>query len=327
MKIGIIGLGSIGRRHALNLQKIGITDIIALRTGKGTKKGLTEDVKIIKEVFDKDEFYSLNLEGIIISNPTELHVETMKDALDRELPILIEKPIASSLESIDVLNTYDLSKVLVGYCLRYDELINMVKDFIDSDRLGTIYKAHLYCGHYLPFWHPYADYKTEYYSRKDLGGGVLRTLSHEIDLVNHLFGPVDELCASVEKLSDLKIDVDDNVFILYRMKNGLRIQVELDFLNPTYQRTGRILSEQGVLTYSFSNKKVFFTDFNNSTETIYENQELDPNEMYLNLIKDFIDMIKGKTKGRCSFNDGVEVIKIIKAAEDSSRLKTWQKIE
>jgi hypothetical protein len=35
---------------------------------------------------------------------------------------------------------------------------------------------------YLPKWHPYADYRKEYTALKTLGGGVIRTLSHEIDL-------------------------------------------------------------------------------------------------------------------------------------------------
>ncbi|PWI48905.1 hypothetical protein CEE45_04015 [Candidatus Heimdallarchaeota archaeon B3_Heim] len=327
MKIGIIGLGSIGRRHARCLHKIGVTDIVALRTGKGTKKELSEDLKNIKEVFDREDFYSLNLDGLIISNPTSFHVESMKTALEYEIPILIEKPIASSLESIEKLKIHDLSKILVGYCLRYDEIINVVKEFIDSNRLGRIFKAHLFCGQYLPLWHPYAEYRTEYYSRKDLGGGALRTLSHEIDLMHYFFGNVDELFASVEKLSNLEIDVDDNVHIFCRMKGGSRIHVELDYLNPTYQRTGRILGEVGELTYSFSNKKVSFTDFKGKTEIVYENLVLDPNGMYLNQIKDFINLIKDQVRVRCTFNDGVEVMKIIKTSEDSSRLKSWQKIE
>ncbi|MHA2174296.1 MAG: Gfo/Idh/MocA family protein [Candidatus Hodarchaeales archaeon] len=327
MKIGIVGLGSIGQRHARCLQKLGVTDTVALRTGKGTKKELNDDLKYIKVVFDKDDFYSLNLEGVIIANPTSFHVESMKSALEYKIPILIEKPIASTLESIEILQNYDLSKIQVGYCLRYDELINVVKDFIDSNRLGRIFKAHLYIGHYLPFWHPYADYRTEYYSRKDLGGGALRTLSHEIDLIRYFFGNVKELFANVEKLSQLQIDVDDNVHIFCKMNEGSRILVELDYLNPTYQRTGRILGEEGELRYSFSEKKASFIDLNSKTHIIYENHALDPNEMYLNQIKDFIDLIKEKTRVRCTFDDGVEVMKIIKSAEDSSRLKEWQKIE
>ena len=70
-------------------------------------------------------------------------------------------------------------------------------------KLGEIHKANLFSGHFLPLWHPYADYRLEYYARKDLGGGVLRTLSHEIDLMHYLFGKVKELFALVEKISKL----------------------------------------------------------------------------------------------------------------------------
>ncbi len=51
MKIGIIGLGSIGQRHARTLIKLGITDIYALRTKKGTLTELPTDLRTIKEIY------------------------------------------------------------------------------------------------------------------------------------------------------------------------------------------------------------------------------------------------------------------------------------
>jgi predicted dehydrogenase len=145
--------------------------------------------------------------------------------------------------------------------------------------------------------------------------------------MRYFFGDVNELFASMEKLSNLEIDVDDNVHIFCRMKTGSRIHVELDYLNPTYQRTGRILGEEGELRYSFSTRKVSLTDFKGNTKIVYENPKLDPNKMYLNQIKDFINLIQNQNRVRCTFNDGAEVMKIIKATEDSSQLKSWQIIE
>ncbi len=326
MKIGIIGLGSIGKRHVRCLRKLGYEDIIALRTKKGTTKTLPVEFNYINETFNVKDFYSNNLDGVIISNPTSLHIETMKIPLEKNIPIFVEKPIADSIEKLREIDDYDLNSVIIGFSLRHNEIINTVKEFIASGKIGKIYKANLYCGQFLPSWHPYADYRKEYYARKDLGGGVIRTLSHEIDLMHYFLGDTKELCASVEKISDLEIDVDDNVYMICKMANHSLVSIELDYFNPVLTRRGIIFGSEGTIEYSFSKLNVTFADYNGKIRIIYKNINLDWNKMYIDQMKNFVNFIKNKESLCCTFEDGVNVMKVIKAAEESTRTKTWQKV-
>jgi predicted dehydrogenase len=326
MKIGIIGLGSIGKRHVRCLRQLGYEDIIALRTKKGTTKTLPVEFNYITEVFNVADFYSNNLDGVIIANPTALHIETMKMPLEKGIPIFLEKPIADSIEQLKEIDDYDVSKVMVGFNLRYNAIINTVKEVITSGKLGKIYKANLYCGQFLPAWHPYADYRKEYYARKDMGGGVIRTLSHEIDLMHYFLGNPKELCASVEKVSNLEIDVDDNVYMICKMANHSLVSIELDYFNPVLTRRGIIFGSEGTVEYSFSKLNVTFTDYNGKISIIYENINLNLDKMYINQMKNFVNFIKDKKSLRCTFEDGVNVMKVIKAAEESTKLKSWQSI-
>ena len=75
MKLGILGLGSIGQRHVRCLKTLGYDDIIALRTKKGTMKTLPQELDFITEFYDIDEFYSQELDGIIISNILSIYLE------------------------------------------------------------------------------------------------------------------------------------------------------------------------------------------------------------------------------------------------------------
>jgi predicted dehydrogenase len=326
MKIGVIGLGSIGQRHIRALKELGYTDIVALRTGKGVLKSLPKELKYVQELTDVKDFYSFDLDGIIVSNPSSLHIDTMKLPLAGEIPIFVEKPLASSLEQTKKLEEYDTSKVMVGFCLRYHEIVQSVNNFISSGKMGKIYKANLYCGHFLPFWHKYADYRKEYFSRKELGGGALRTLSHELDLVHYFFGEIKELCGSVEKISDLEIDVDDNVYIICRMMKNFLVTVELDYLNPICTRNGIIFGANGTLEYSFSGK-VTFTNYKEGTKLSYNNSNIDLDKIFINQMRDFTDFVSKKKKSVCSYEDGLYVMKIIHAVEDSMKCKSWKKIE
>ncbi|MBC8500906.1 MAG: Gfo/Idh/MocA family oxidoreductase [Nanoarchaeota archaeon] len=325
MKIGIIGLGSIGQRHARNLIKLDI-EVYALRTKKGTMKELPEELNSIKEVFDEKEFFSLKLDGVIISNPTSLHISTLKKTLEKELTVFVEKPVSNSLEQTDELKGLDVSKVMVGYNLRYNIIIKTVKKFIDEGKIGKIYKANLYCGQYLPTWHPYADYRKEYYSKKSLGGGVIRTLSHEIDLANYLFGRINEVCGVVEKISDLKIDVDDHAIILFKSEDNVTGQIELDYLNPKLSRTGVIIGSKGKIEYDFSEAKVSFTTLESEEKVLLKGGVNDWEKNYLDEMKGFVDFIKRRKTIQCSFEEGVEVMRIIEAAEESTKSKKWIKI-
>lgn len=327
MKIGIIGLGSIGQRHARNLTRLGYKEIYALRTKKGTIKELPEDLKHIKEIYEENQFYSLKLDGIIISNPTSLHIKTIKKVLKKRIPIFVEKPLASNLDEIKEIKDHDVSKVLVGFDFRYDDVINLVKKFIDEGKLGKVLKANLYCGQYLPMWHPYADYRNEYYSRKELGGGVIRTLCHEIDIMHYLFGVPKEIFGVVEKISNLEIDVDDNTYLICRMKNNALITIEVDYLNPKGIRRGTIFGSKGIIEYTYSKPNVTFTDNKGNAKILYEKEKPDWDKTFTNEIKDFIKLIETGKKPVATFKDGVEVMKVIEKAELSTKSKSWLKIE
>ncbi|MBE3140857.1 MAG: hypothetical protein IMZ53_09770, partial [Thermoplasmata archaeon] len=184
----------------------------------------------------------------------------------------------------------------------------------------------LYCGQYLPLWHPYADYRKEYYARKELGGGVIRTLSHEIDIMHYLFGVPKELLAVVGKISSLEIDVDDNAYLICRLKNNALITIELDYLNPKNIRNGVVFGSQGILEYTYSKPEITFTDNTGNANVLYKKEKQDWEKTYQQEMEDFIACISNGKIPKSTFHDGVEVMNVIEKAELSSTLKSWQKI-
>ena len=327
MKIGIIGLGSIGQRHIRCLKDLGYKDIFALRTAKGHWKKSPADLSYIKEFYDADEFYSQGLDGVIISNPTSLHVEALKRALKEGLAVFVEKPISKDLKQLEKIKRLNTSRIMVGYNLRYSQIVKAMKSFLSSGKLGRIYKADLYCGQYLPSWHKDADYRKEYYSKRSLGGGALRTLSHEIDLAGYLLGQTIELVAKVQKISDLEIDVDDSVYMALRMKKGVIGFIELDLLNTKASRNGTIFGTKGILSYSFNPGELVFVDRSGKKKYLLQEKHSSVDRSYHDQMKDFVGLIKKrKNKTSCNFKDGLKVMRIIAAAELSSSSKRWQKV-
>ena len=319
-KILFFGLGSIGIRHIQVLKEIGKFDIAAYRTDKGMKK-IPEDIeKRIKYFYNEEHAFAWNPNFIIVSNPTNLHLKYILKSIDYNIDALIEKPVADDFNKIKVVRDRiekRKNKIYIGYSLRFHPIVKKIKTVIGAKKFGRILKANLYVGEYLPFWHPYEDYRKSYAARKELGGGVLRTLSHEIDLGQYWFGEYKKIFAKVLKISDLDINVDDSTDIFAEMKNKIILKINMDYLNPLGIRKGEIFFEKGLLKYNFLKKEIIFIDYKNKeNEILLKINHYDYNEQYK---LQMINFLIKNNKELCSLEEGINVLKVIDKCEESNR--------
>ncbi len=314
------GLGSIGLRHLEALNEIGKFDIAAYRTKKGSKKIPEETEKKIKCFYNENNAFVWNPNFMIVSNPTNLHLRYLLKSIDYKIDALIEKPIANNFSRIkraeDKIRKRK-NKIYVGYNLRFHPIVAKIKEIIDSGKFGKVLKAHLHVGEYLPFWHSYEDYRKSYSARKELGGGALRTLSHEIDLGQYLFGNYNKIFARISKISDLDIDVDDSTDIFAEMKNRIILKISMDYLNPLGVRKGEIFFKKGLLKYNFLKKEIIFIDYKNKENKILlKINHYDYNEQYK---LQMINFLIKNNKELCSLEEGINVLKVIDKCEESNR--------
>ena len=87
--------------------------------------------------------------------------------------------------------------------------------------------------------------------QKKLGGGVLLTQIHEIDLALSLFDLPKKIIANINQISHLKIDVEDNADVIMEMKNKIMLNLHLDYITKPSTRYLKI----------FSYKKNLFWDY------------------------------------------------------------------
>jgi len=320
-KILVIGCGSIGQRHIKALLSIGENNIAAYRTEKGQLVSLDDEIKNNVEVFkNEDVAFAWEPSHIIISNPTNLHLKYLVKSIQLGTKVFVEKPITNNYDELENASI-PLSKIkeydgIIGFNLRFNSLINKIRSIITSQVYGKAISANLMVGYYLPFWHPDEDYRKSYAARLDLGGGVLRTLCHEIDLAQYFFRKINKVFAKVEKLSSLETDVDDFVDIIMETENCKHVLIHLDYLNPVLLREGRILFDRGLLDYNLNNKEIYFTDYvNKQKELIFKGNE-NYDDQYILQMNHFI---KGKSEIACKIKEGIEVMKVIKCCEESGK--------
>ena len=310
--IGLVGLGSIGRRHARLLLDLGVGELVALRSGHGPP--LPSDLDRVREVRTPDALLDRAPDGVVVANPTSLHAESAQPFLARGVPVLIEKPLDSSVAAAAALAPF-AEKMLVAYCLRFHRIYRALRRALEEGRIGRPLSARWSRGFNLARWHPDADYRREYAARRDLGGGVLRTLSHELDMAASLFGPLEDAVGLVERLSDLEIDVEDHALVTARTASGVRAAFALDYLSPDNVNRGEVIGTDGALRFDLSVNRLVLTGRSGAVEVLADAPELDLQDVYLEQMRDFLGFIAGSPSENAGYAEGLGVLRTVEAAE------------
>ncbi|MDX9929787.1 MAG: Gfo/Idh/MocA family oxidoreductase [Bacteroidales bacterium] len=316
MKAGLIGYGSIGKRHVANLLSLGIADITLLRTeGSGNEHNL-------REIHDPGEFMAMPFDFVVVSNPTTCHYSTIMPLIRSGMNLLVEKPVvftsreADELESL--LGTY-AGRGMVAYNMRFHPCIAVIRDIINEGLLGRPLSARLFVGQYLPDWRPGTDYRTGVSALKSLGGGVVLELIHEIDLAIHLFGePVAPPKSLALKISGLETETEDISEIIYLSERNTLVSVHQDYLSRTYRRTISISGEEALLLCDLKDARVTVTGKDGSVI-----RELNPpfvrNDMYLSIMTYYTGCLTKGTEPEPSLEESLISLRLaLRVKEDNN---------
>jgi len=297
MKVLIIGLGSIARKHIKAIETLCVdTEIFALRS-----KESAEIERGIKNVYDISAVADLDF--VIISNPTALHFKTINTAISLKVPLFIEKPPLMNLKGADqLLKKIEEEEIItyVAFNLRFHPVLIWLKKYLDGKRILEVIA---YCGSYLPDWRPNVDYSKTYSADKDLGGGVHLDLIHEIDYLIWLLGPPNNIINQHRRLSDLSINSVDFATYLLNYDQSIALII-LNYFRRDTERTVQIVFDDHSIKVDLikglvqtEGGKVLFECSNSTINT------------YVDQMKYFINCINSKRIPNNSLKEGLETLK------------------
>lgn len=309
----VVGRGSIGTRHIRNLKALSCGNIISFSQLSDPQKDEEYRVKYGVETFcGIDEIRRRKPDAFIIAGPTAMHIKHALIAAEMGSHIFMEKPISDSIEGIGRLKNEVFNRRLIFFMannFRFHPVFKKIKELIEEERFGRILFARIQAGQYLPDWHPREDYRKGYSARKELGGGVVLTLQHEIDYAYWLFGGFKSIKSHVQKISDMDIDVEDIAAVIIETEKGSVVEIHLDYLQRPAKRTIQIQGTKGSLDYRVGDSCLKFYHFEKQTEeTILDIDGYDNNEMYAEEMKYFIRCMSGEENTISGITDGVYVL-------------------
>lgn len=316
-RLALIGLGSIGRRHLRLLKQLRPDiEVILVRSGRGSR--WPEEALAVGSVSTIEEATTFGISAALISSPASFHVNQAIQLLDAGIPMLIEKPLSTSLDQARQLKMQAESTgvtVLMGYVLRHSLALQHFHKMLIGSALGRIVGVNIDCASYLPDWRQGQDYRTTVSARLELGGGVLLELSHELDYANWLFGPFKSVYASVINSGTLDIQVEDTSDLELISENGLKVIIHLDFVTRRPIRQCVVLGAESKLMWNCLNNEV--TSHHESGEIQSWAFSGDNDNMFGAQLKHFFNCVEKSELPKVNLTDGIAALEIIEAARRS----------
>lgn len=272
--IGLIGYGSIGKRHYKNLKNI-CKSILVYDPKYDEKNKLSEIYKYSDDIF--------------ICSPLNTHENYLKKSMKLNKNIFIEKPFILNTDKFQnpIINYNQKKKIIyVGFNLRFRNIVIFIKKLLKKNNLGKIYWAKFLMSSYLPKWRKnYNIHKS--YTNSKINGGVLLDSIHELDLAEFFFGPSKLKSHFLDNLNILKIKSEEFAHLILKHNNGIISNIQLDYINKNNKRIITICGSKKYLHADITKGELFISGKKVKKKRFYINR----NDEYQKEILDFYELI------------------------------------
>jgi predicted dehydrogenase len=301
---GILGLGSIGTRHLVNLIGLGVGRFTVFdpQITRVPDAAQNADVGMVCSL---DALLGKNPDFLVIANPSDMHAASALQGAKVGCDLFIEKPLSTSLGLLAELENLISEKgniSMVAANMRFHPGPATVKRLLDAGKIGKPIWARLHFGSRLPKWRPQSDYMRSYSASTSHGGAILDCI-HEIDLAAWIFGVGDFVSATHLPASAIGLHCDGLAEIITKHRDGMMVTTHLNFIQQNYQRQIEVIGSEATLRWNIHNPEVeilkpstnslFFVD----PEPIIHKyvQPDDLNQMYIEEMSHFIQCILTRT--------------------------------
>lgn len=299
-KYAIIGFGGLGKMHLSNMVKLEkergdfkLAAICGTTLEEATKSvqinlGTVDlsDVDFSSCNFYQDYKEMINkekLDFVLSVLPTYLHEEVAIYCLEHGVNVLSEKPMALTLESCErMLKAADKSgkELMIGQCLRFNPIFKKIKEYVDTECFGKVYRAEFTRLSQTPLW----TWQNWILDPTQSGGCILDMHVHDVDLINWLFGLPNSLRSTI---TERKVK-QESVFTQY-FYDDFFVTAQADWSMPqTFPFTARcrINFEHAVVTVEDNKLMVYEDRESYSPEISAESDLVEEERAFLELVID-----------------------------------------
>lgn len=310
-RIGIVGAGIIGESHKNAIMKndncclVSVCDVVIEKAKK-----LVGEMDIPVYTDYKEMAKNEELDAVILNLPHFLHKEVTIYFLEKKIAVLVEKPMANSVEECDAMiaaakksNTF----LAIGHVQRYFEAYRALRDIITNEKLGklcliTESRNIFYFNEKRPRW---------FLNKKKAGGGITMNYgAHSIDKLLYVTGSAIEKVAANGNNMLNDADVEAASQILLKLSNGASVSLSYSGCYAPYMEEVLFYFTEGVAKVC-GNRELWISEKGEAFERVELNYT--KNEIEEQLVE-FLKLIKGEKSEVVTPQYGREVIRVLEEA-------------
>ena len=339
LKIGIVGLGFMGKMHFRCFKSLKNVEIVAIcdsdknnlqdTTGvKGNIAGAEDDLDLKNISLFTDLSKMLKeeqLDAVSIASPTFLHASQSIESLKAGKHVFCEKPMALNSKDCQkmTLVASQSGKILqIGHCIRFWPEYVKAKEIIDNKKYGEVLAASFQRLSLTPTW----SWDNCFLDGERSGGAILDLHIHDSDYIQYVFGMPKEVFSQgiIGPSMDFDHCVSQYIFDNQKSQRKKVISAEGGWIMAPkfgFEMSFKIILENATLVYSSTNQ---ITDENPSTLRIFTSaektifQKVPKGDGYYYEIKHFVDRLSGKSVSPViTPEDSENSVKIIEAEKKS----------
>jgi len=314
LRVAIVGQGAIGKKHAQSVSAVSSK----IDVGVVSRRRLESIDPRFFCLGSNDQLMNWQPDVVMLANEASKRREDFETIAGVAATILLEKPVASSLEdaiAIKAIADARKARTFVAYNLRMSSALLSVRKYVGDGSLGKLCHVTAVVGQNLEWWRPGRDVAGTVSASRAQGGGVMRELSHEIDLLASLFGPLSFEYSLCDRKKFTSFDVEDVAHIGFRssIESGRApISLVMDFVRHDLQRAINIIGTDGTLSWDLVNGTVSLCGPDGAVSKIYDDQT-DLTSTQQNLWK---HILLGEETKLCTVEESIEVMGLIHQAEE-----------
>lgn len=324
LRFGVIGWGYWGPKIARNLDAIAHS---ALTMVADMDEYRLASLKIsqpwIKTTTSVEEVFRSEVDGVVIATPVRTHYRLAKEALLSGKHVLVEKPLTANIAEAEELVALAQEQgriLMVGHTFEYNPAVNELRKLVQSGELGKIYCIE-------------AERVNLGLFRSDIN--VIWDLApHDISILLYVLGMKPEQ-VKVQAHTHLQPRIHDVAHLDLGFANGTSAHIHVSWLHPCKIRRVTVIGDARMVVYDDTNPAEMIKIYNKGADVhtdpgvSYRNGEI--TIPYIDWIEplhleceDFARAIRTGTRPRAHGGVGLEVVRVLAAAEEALELQARQ---
>jgi predicted dehydrogenase len=229
LRLGVVGVGVMGYNHARVLAEMPGVTLVGVADPDEKQADFVRDTLGCAAVPNVADLLELGVDAVSIAAPTHLHRDIALAAIGRGVHVLVEKPVASSVEEgreIIAAARRAGATLMVGHVERFNPAVQAIKEAIREEDILSV--AITRVGPFPP--------------RMSNVGVVIDLAVHDIDLIGWFTG--SEIVEVQPQLSSTRAEREDIALLQFRTASGVLAHINTNWLTPFKARTVHVATKR-----------------------------------------------------------------------------------